>query len=85
MKRYTERQLIEMSAKELGIPVEHIYAEIEETIKRCHKEEYEFNRLQHQKLIDDPTFNLDRKYWTDEYRQKCSERMKLYWQQKKSK
>lgn len=85
MKQYTEKQLIEMAAKELNIPVEQIYAEIDEVIKQCQKDEAKLKKIQYQEFIKAFKKNgwkLDRKYWTDEYRQKCSERMKLYWQQK---
>lgn len=46
-------------------------------------EEEIFNEQQAKELAKKYNWKLDRKYWTDEYRQKCSERMKLYWQQQK--
>lgn len=48
-------------------------------------EEYQkYMEEQAKELSEKYNWKLDRKYWTDEYRQKCSERMKLYWQQKKN-
>ena len=47
-------------------------------------EEEIFNEQQAKELAEKYNWKLDRKYWTDEYRQKCSERMKLYWQQRKN-
>lgn len=87
MKRYTQKQLIEMSAKELNIPVEQIYSEIDEVFEQFQKEKEEYEKLQYQEYIEcckENGWKIYPKYLTDEYKQKCSENKKLWWKNKKS-